>query len=136
MKRFIIGTLMNLILLNLCSCSKPKDVAEAPTRISATDLYKAFQQDADSAKRRFEGKAVTVTGKISGLFTGGPPGSHPAITFMTDSGGSVSCQGDPLIHIFDKLQKGQEATVTCTSTKILYSPQPNNSVELDGCSPD
>ena len=136
MKRLIIIALIAAALLNLYGCSKRNDKAEAPIKISATDLYKAFQQDADSAKRRFEGKVLIITGEISGLFSGGPPGSHPAITFKTDSSGSVTCQGDSLIHLFAKLQRGQEATLRCSSPTVRYWPQPNNSLELEDCYPN
>jgi hypothetical protein len=135
MRRSLMAVLTMVVPLSVGACKKSNEPAPAPVQISATELYNAFEEDAESARRRFEGSLLVIRGELSSFFDGAPPGSHPAVTFKTDSGGSVTCGGDALIHLLPRVQKGRQVTLECPSSTARFWPQPNNSLELSDCEP-
>ena len=127
------GWLGLVLVVSLLGCRKPDEESSPPVEISAQDLYDAFEADSAGAAGRFAGRTLVITGMTASIFSGGPPGSHPAITLKTGAGPSVHCSGEALVHALAEVREGQTVTLECPGSTARFWPQPNGSIELDDC---
>jgi hypothetical protein len=116
-----------LMVIASCGNSTPPPVVQ----VSATDLYKAFEQDEAAAKKRFEGKSLAIEGEVADTWGAGAPGAKPSVTFKVDSGGIVNCSGE-LPVVMGMYKKGSRSTVICPASELRYSAL-NKSIQISGC---
>jgi len=116
-----------LMLIAGCGNSIPPTLVQ----VSATDLYKAFEQDEAAARKRYEGMTLAIEGEVIDTWGAGPPGAKPSVTFKVDSGGSVICSGE-LPVVMGTYKKGSRSTVTCPASELRYYAL-SKSIQIWGC---
>src|SRR5262245_19775001 len=90
--------LATALLAGAVSCATP--APPLPTvQITATELYNAFAQDETGAAKRFEGKALAISGEVASTWGAGPPRAKPSVTFKGDSGGIINCSGNLPVNL-------------------------------------
>jgi len=108
----------------------------APAAKLTTDLlWKEFQADARAATRRYHGRAIEVSGKVTGIVQDQPPArllfdpsATPDPTAPHASGGGIEARvlDDRAAETFKDLSVGQRVTIRCfvegvATTVILKS---------------
>jgi len=94
----------------------------APAAKLTTDLlWKEFQADARAATRRYHGRAIEVSGKVTGILQDQPPArlifdpSAPSDPSATHTSGAIEARvlDDRAADTFKDLSVGQRVTIRC-----------------------
>ena len=125
--RTILLLTASLMVTASCDNSTPPPMVQ----VTATDLYKAFEQDEGAAKKRFEGTSLAIEGEVADTWGAGPPGAKPSVSFKVDSGGIVNCSGE-LPVVMGMYKKGSRSTVTCPASELRYYAL-SKSIQIWGC---
>jgi hypothetical protein len=95
----------------------------APAAKLTTDLlWKEFQADARAATRRYHGRAIEVSGKVTGIVPDQPPARlmfdpsttpDPSTTHASTGGIEARVLDDRAAETFKDLSVGQRVTIRC-----------------------
>ena len=96
-------------------------------KMSPTDLWRDYQENRDAADARYWGKAVEITGKVTGIEQ--PAGAAPALLFAQDekAGVRASLLDDDAAAILKVATVGQRVTLRCFCSGL------NSDVILKSC---
>ncbi len=90
----------------------------ADFKMSAEELYNAFDNDEEAANARYLGKVIEVTGKVLEV----KPDEEGKTGILLDAGGmfGVNCKLDDLAeHPRESFAEGEEITLKCNCTGKL-----------------
>jgi hypothetical protein len=117
---FAIGTLVLIaIILGICHVYKPHQNAageNAVANFSAPELYHEFQNDENSANKKWVGKVIEVSGIISSI---NESSAYVSITLKSAGDGGINCSFAKADLSDSKLKNGDSLTVKGKCTGYL-----------------
>ena len=96
-------------------------------KMSTTDLWRDYQENRDAASARYWGKAVEITGKVTGIEQ--PAGAPPAVLFaqVEKAGVRANLLDDDAAVVLKVATVGQRVTLRCFCSGL------NGDVILKSC---